>query len=164
MKLRSSSCSQERVGHADPVCEKNLAIAILRQAWHEAVVDLRVVKEASRKDYRALNGRRSSGSPVMKKDSRTGAGWPMLTTGPCARNCDFAFGSNGVPAATRLGRSGAVTPSASGNRPSFNLEKMSLPSRLTSKRPPARQDQPQFRHVLVIVIKEFFAILAARGV
>ena len=34
--------------------ERNLAVAILRQAWHEAVIDLRVVKENSRKDYRLL--------------------------------------------------------------------------------------------------------------
>jgi len=54
MRLRSVSYCEERIGHNDPVSEKNLAIAILRQAWHEAIVDLRVVKEASRKDYRAL--------------------------------------------------------------------------------------------------------------
>ncbi len=34
--------------------ERNLAVAILRQAWHEAVIDLRIVKENSRKDYRLL--------------------------------------------------------------------------------------------------------------
>ena len=34
--------------------ERNLAVAILRQAWHEAVIDLQIVKENSRKDYRLL--------------------------------------------------------------------------------------------------------------
>ncbi len=34
--------------------EKNLAVAILRQAWHEAVLDLFSVKETSREDYRLL--------------------------------------------------------------------------------------------------------------
>ena len=34
--------------------EKNLAVAILRQAWHEAVLDLYSVKETSREDYRLL--------------------------------------------------------------------------------------------------------------
>jgi hypothetical protein len=48
-----ASCQEDSNG-TDPVSERNLAIAILRQAWHEAVVDLRIVKEASRKDYRAL--------------------------------------------------------------------------------------------------------------
>ncbi len=34
--------------------EKNLAVAILRHAWHEAVLDLYSVKETSREDYRLL--------------------------------------------------------------------------------------------------------------
>lgn len=34
--------------------ERNLAVAILRQAWHEAVLDLKTVKETSRKDHRLL--------------------------------------------------------------------------------------------------------------
>ncbi len=34
--------------------ERNLAVAILKQAWHEAVIDLYVVKETSRKDYSQL--------------------------------------------------------------------------------------------------------------
>jgi hypothetical protein len=34
--------------------ERNLAVAILKQAWHEAVIDLCVVKETSRKDYSLL--------------------------------------------------------------------------------------------------------------
>lgn len=38
----------------DPRSEKNLAVAILRQAWHEAVMDLRGVKDSSRDDYRHL--------------------------------------------------------------------------------------------------------------
>jgi hypothetical protein len=47
----------EPLYHADPRSEKNLAVAILRQAWHEAVLDLRLVKETSRKDYRLLKKR-----------------------------------------------------------------------------------------------------------
>jgi len=31
--------------------ERNLAVAILKQAWHEAVIDLGGVKETSRRDY-----------------------------------------------------------------------------------------------------------------
>ena len=31
--------------------EKNLAVAVLKQAWHEASIDLCLVKETSRKDY-----------------------------------------------------------------------------------------------------------------
>ena len=31
--------------------ERNLAVAILKQAWQEAIVDLYIVKESSRKDY-----------------------------------------------------------------------------------------------------------------
>ena len=38
----------------DPRSEKNLAVAILRQAWQEAVIDLRNVREGSRDDYRHL--------------------------------------------------------------------------------------------------------------
>ena len=34
--------------------ERNLAVAILRQAWHEAVIDLYAVKDSSRKDYTLL--------------------------------------------------------------------------------------------------------------
>ena len=34
--------------------ERNLAVAILKQAWHEAVIDLGGVKETSRKDYSQL--------------------------------------------------------------------------------------------------------------
>lgn len=40
--------------HPDFRSERNLAVAILRQAWHEAVIDLRLVKETSRKDYSLL--------------------------------------------------------------------------------------------------------------
>ncbi|RPJ87190.1 MAG: hypothetical protein EHM18_02390 [Acidobacteria bacterium] len=55
MKFRGSSCGEDHVAvHPDPISERNLAIAILRQAWHEAMVDLRGLKEESRKDYRAL--------------------------------------------------------------------------------------------------------------
>lgn len=34
--------------------ERNLAVAILKQAWHEAAIDLGLVKETSRKDYSQL--------------------------------------------------------------------------------------------------------------
>ena len=34
--------------------ERNLAVAILKQAWHEAAIDLGLVKETSRKDYGQL--------------------------------------------------------------------------------------------------------------
>jgi len=54
MKLRSLSRTADRLYQVDPGSERNLAIAILRQAWHEAIIDLRVVKETSRKDYRLL--------------------------------------------------------------------------------------------------------------
>jgi hypothetical protein len=54
MKLRSLSRGSDRLSQPDPRSEKNLAVAILKQAWHEAVLDLRVVKESSRKDYRLL--------------------------------------------------------------------------------------------------------------
>ncbi len=37
--------------------EKNLAVAILRQAWHEAVVDLGAVKDTTRKEYVVLKKR-----------------------------------------------------------------------------------------------------------
>jgi hypothetical protein len=40
--------------HSDFRSERNLAVAILKQAWHEAVIDLCVVKETSRKDYSLL--------------------------------------------------------------------------------------------------------------
>lgn len=45
---------QERIQSLDPRSEKNLAVAILRQAWQEAVMDLRIVKPTSRDDYRHL--------------------------------------------------------------------------------------------------------------
>ncbi|MGH9339149.1 MAG: hypothetical protein ACRD1R_06080 [Acidobacteriota bacterium] len=53
MQLRNLSRIR-RSGLGDPRSEKNLAVAILRQAWHEAVLDLKAVKETSRKDYRLL--------------------------------------------------------------------------------------------------------------
>lgn len=46
-----SNASGVRVLHPDFRSERNLAVAILRQAWHEAVIDLCGVKETSRKDY-----------------------------------------------------------------------------------------------------------------
>ena len=54
MRFRTLSRGSERATQADSLSEKNLAVAILRQAWHEAVMDLRAVKETSRKDYRLL--------------------------------------------------------------------------------------------------------------
>ncbi len=54
MKLRSVSRGSERTKLPDSRSERNLAVAILRQAWHEAVMDLRSVKETSRNDYRLL--------------------------------------------------------------------------------------------------------------
>lgn len=52
-----SNSSSVRPRQLDFRSEKNLAVAILRQAWHEAVVDLRAVKESSRKDYILLKQR-----------------------------------------------------------------------------------------------------------
>jgi hypothetical protein len=37
-----------------PCPEKSLAVAILRQAWHEAIIDLCLVKETTREDYSLL--------------------------------------------------------------------------------------------------------------
>lgn len=51
---RYSSNTQQRNNTVDFRSEKNLAVAILRQAWHEAVLDLQNVKETSREDYRLL--------------------------------------------------------------------------------------------------------------
>ena len=52
MRLRSASRGRWKLPEARS--ERNLAVAILRQAWHEAVMDLRSVKETSRNDYRLL--------------------------------------------------------------------------------------------------------------
>lgn len=52
-----SNRSQVKKNHAHFRSERNLAVAILRQAWHEAVVDLTRVKETSRKDYTLLKKR-----------------------------------------------------------------------------------------------------------
>ena len=54
MKLRSVSRGRERRSLPESRSERNLAVAILRQAWHEAVLDLHSVKETSRNDYRLL--------------------------------------------------------------------------------------------------------------
>lgn len=51
---RSNSYKRGRLNQLDFRSEKNLAVAILRQAWHEAVLDLRSVKETSREDHRLL--------------------------------------------------------------------------------------------------------------
>lgn len=54
MHLRGLSPVAEHIQSLDPRSEKNLAVAILRQAWQEAVMDVRVVKQASRGDYMHL--------------------------------------------------------------------------------------------------------------
>ena len=55
MKVRAYQGNIRRRGRAlESRSERNLAVAILRQAWHEAVLDLASVKETSRKDYRLL--------------------------------------------------------------------------------------------------------------
>ncbi|MDA2938596.1 hypothetical protein MYX75_10080 [Acidobacteria bacterium AH-259-A15] len=54
MRLRRFSPNTGRASPIDFRSEKNLAVAILRQAWHEAVLDLHSVKETSRDDYRLL--------------------------------------------------------------------------------------------------------------
>ena len=54
MRLRNLSQNSDRNNQQDSLSEKNLAVAILRQAWHEAALDLGTVKETSRKDYRLL--------------------------------------------------------------------------------------------------------------
>ena len=54
VRLRRLSPKTERSNQLDFRSEKNLAVAILRQAWHEAVLDLFSVKETSREDYRLL--------------------------------------------------------------------------------------------------------------
>ena len=55
VRLRRLSPRTDRASNQlDFRSEKNLAVAILRQAWHEAVLDLYSVKETSREDYRLL--------------------------------------------------------------------------------------------------------------
>ncbi|MFQ5740693.1 MAG: hypothetical protein ACE5JX_16945 [Acidobacteriota bacterium] len=54
MRLRSVSRGSRRIRLPESRSERNLAVAILRQAWHEAVLDLQNVKETSRNDYRLL--------------------------------------------------------------------------------------------------------------
>jgi hypothetical protein len=55
VRLRRLSPKTDRASNQlDFRSEKNLAVAILRQAWHEAVLDLFSVKETSREDYRLL--------------------------------------------------------------------------------------------------------------
>jgi hypothetical protein len=55
VRLRRLSPKARRASNQlDFRSEKNLAVAILRQAWHEAVLDLYSVKETSREDYRLL--------------------------------------------------------------------------------------------------------------
>ena len=55
VRLRRLSPKTDRASNQlDFRSEKNLAVAILRQAWHEAVLDLYSVKETSREDYRLL--------------------------------------------------------------------------------------------------------------
>ena len=55
VRLRRLSHKSDRASNQlDFRSEKNLAVAILRQAWHEAALDLYSVKETSREDYRLL--------------------------------------------------------------------------------------------------------------
>ena len=54
VRLRRYSSRPERLNKLDFRSEKNLAVAILRQAWHEAILDLGGVKETSREDHRLL--------------------------------------------------------------------------------------------------------------
>ena len=54
MRLRGSSQDTKARKLPESRSERNLAVAILRQAWHEAVMDLRSVKETSRNDYQLL--------------------------------------------------------------------------------------------------------------
>lgn len=52
--MHLSAVTSHRITSLDPRSEKNLAVAILRQAWQEAVMDLQVIKGPSRNDYRHL--------------------------------------------------------------------------------------------------------------
>ena len=52
--MRGFGSGPERLNKLDFRSEKNLAVAILRQAWHEAILDLCDVKETSREDHRLL--------------------------------------------------------------------------------------------------------------
>lgn len=54
MKVMALALNQRHQSNLDSRSERNLAVAILRQAWHEAVLDLDAVKRHSRKDYRRL--------------------------------------------------------------------------------------------------------------
>lgn len=54
MKVRALAQNLRHQSNLDSRSERNLAVAILRQAWHEAVLDLTAVKVHSRKDYRQL--------------------------------------------------------------------------------------------------------------
>ena len=54
MALRRFSSRPERLTQLDFRSERNLAVAILRQAWHEAIINLGDVKETSREDHRLL--------------------------------------------------------------------------------------------------------------
>lgn len=54
MRWQNLSRNSRKSNDQDSLSEKNLAVAILRQAWHEAVLNLEAVKETSRKDYRLL--------------------------------------------------------------------------------------------------------------
>lgn len=54
MKVRALTRDSRSQHTLESRSERNLAVAILRQAWHEAVIDLRAVKHTSRKDYWVL--------------------------------------------------------------------------------------------------------------
>jgi hypothetical protein len=55
MRLKTlSPVSSSSSLQVDSYSEKSLAAAVLRQAWHEAVIDLFVIKETTRADYSLL--------------------------------------------------------------------------------------------------------------
>ena len=55
MRYRISTGDTAGTGyHPDACSEKSLAAAILKQAWHEAVIDLFLIKETTRENYSLL--------------------------------------------------------------------------------------------------------------
>ena len=50
-------CPDSSVYLTDTCPERSLAAAVLKQAWHEAIVDLFVIKETMRDDYSLLKKR-----------------------------------------------------------------------------------------------------------
>lgn len=54
MQATTFSIGINRIQSFDARSEKNLAVAILRQAWQEAIMDLGRIKDESKDDYRHL--------------------------------------------------------------------------------------------------------------